>query len=86
MKTLIAEDALIDMVQRGAVYCSNADAAHTFDYPDDSDDIVRAINACGFQELNPDSGEFDDYACAIARLDLFGASIGTHIHCRRLHV
>lgn len=56
-----------DMVQAGAVYCSNGDAAHTFDNPDDCDAICDAMSTYGVREIEPGSGE---YNTAAARLDL----------------
>ena len=64
----MTSDSLIDAVQRGAVYCSNADAAHTDDYPADRDDIIKTIQEQGFRELDPAT---DDYADGLARLDLY---------------
>ena len=73
-KNTITELALINAVLSGAIYCSNADAAHTDDYPDDRDSIIKAIQEQGFCELDPDGEDFDEFADALARLDLCGAA------------
>lgn len=59
--------ALQDMVQSGAVYCSNGDAAHTSDYPADGEAICDAISSGGVIELDADS---EDYETASAQLGL----------------
>lgn len=62
-----AETALQDMVQSGAVYCSNGDAAHTSDYHADGEAICDAISSDGVIELDADS---EDYETASAQLGL----------------
>lgn len=66
----ITSSSLVDMVKAGAVYCSNGDAAHTIDFPEDGDEIAHAIKEHGFRELNPDSEDFDEYADALVQLDM----------------
>lgn len=65
---------LICYVEAGAVFCSNGDAAHTIDFPEDRDEIANAIKELGFYELNPNSEDFDGYADAAAKLDIFNVT------------
>lgn len=69
--TTMTTDELIYAVEAGAVYCTNGDAAHTSDYIDDRDDLVQTIREQGFEEIDPDGTDFDEYADALARLDIF---------------
>lgn len=71
---VITKDTLADMVISGAVYCTNGDAAHTSDYIDDCDEITKTIREQGFRELDPNGADFDEYADALARLDMFDSS------------
>ena len=74
MTTTITTDGLIYAVAAGAVYCTNGDAAHTSDFIDDRDDLVKTIRDQGFREIDPDGTDFDEYADALARLDIFGST------------
>lgn len=71
MTTTITTDGLIYAVEAGAVYCTNGDAAHTSDYIDDCSDLIKTILEQGFHEIDPDGTDFDEYADALARLDIF---------------
>lgn len=68
---VITNDTLADMVISGAVYCTNGDAAHTSDFIDDRDELIKTIQEQGFRELDPNEADFDEYADALARLDMF---------------
>lgn len=58
-------EELKNMVEAGAVFTSNADAAHTYDYPEVCESIIAAIERDGYREL---SGE--DYDDAAAQLEI----------------
>ncbi len=60
-------EELKNMVDGGAVYASNADAAHTMDNLDDAELIKERIDNCGFREMEIDT---DEYADAATKLDL----------------
>lgn len=72
---VITKNVLVDMVISGAVYCTNGDAAHTSDYIDDRDELIKTIQEKGFRELDPNGADFDEYADALARLDMFDSCV-----------
>lgn len=60
---------LQELVFRGAVFTTNAGAAHhTMDYPEIAKGLITSIGANGYERLQYGSG---DYADAVVRLDLY---------------
>lgn len=63
------DEQITEAVEGGAVFTSNADPAHTGDYPEEIEEILKAVDEEGCREIFPVGADAEEYAIALAQLD-----------------